>query len=94
MAYPVPSIYSYRVVELPQVASATGKRNPRSFQAQFSTDSEVSWRALTGLDYQSLMEAYWAIKAVVSDETQFQASFLAGTSFVPDAVVVHDYPPA
>lgn len=94
MAYPTPSIYTYRVLELPQVTSSQLSRNPRSFQAQFSTDDGSTWRALTGLDYQSLLEAYWAIKNVVSDEAAFQVRFLAGNSFTPDAVVVHAYPPA
>jgi hypothetical protein len=95
MAYPTPTIYDYRVLVTPSVKSSfPAGTSSAVYQAQFSTDSGSTWRPLNGLIYQNLTEAFNQIGAVVSDETAFQARFLAGGGGVPGLQTTESYPPA
>jgi len=96
MAYPTPSIYTYRVVEVTPVDKATGQNG--YFTAEFSTDSGTTWKKLFGIPFTSLTEAYQAIGKIVANEAKFQKQYLQASKFNNPPVVPtstnHSYPPA
>jgi hypothetical protein len=96
MAYPTPTIYDYRVIEVAPVAS--GSTFAASFRTEFSTDSGSTWIALHALPFESLVEAYQAIGILVGSESRFQAQYehpyaLGNMPIVPTQTT-HAYPPA
>lgn len=88
MAYPTPTIYSYRVATLPGV---TGSSLP-SYWAEFSTNGGSVWRRLNTFVYNSFDEAKNAIGTIVSDESDFRDEFLHGVARVPDPITTSAYP--
>lgn len=96
MAYPSPTLYTYRVREVQAVNKATGENG--YFEAQFSTDSGTTWAPALQTPFTSLVEAYQAIAALVNNEAQFQNAYLNPNKFnvaaVVPTVVLYTYPPA
>lgn len=96
MAYPTPTIYTYRVAKVNPVRRANGDN--AYYVAQFSQDSGTTYGPIHGIPYGSLQEAFQAIGFIVSNESQFRNSILYPNKFnrvpVIPTVTYLSYPPA
>ncbi len=95
MAFPTPTLYSYRVVGVSAVNAESDVKS--YFVAEFSTDDEATWRPVLQNLYWSETEAINAIAKIVANEAQFQTQFLQVSKFANKQVVpvrtVYAYPP-
>lgn len=96
MAYPTPTIYTYRVQETKQTGGAANGSNAY-YRPEFSTNSGTSWTPVSPVPYQSLQEAFQKIGKIVNNEAQFQKQFLQVKKFenpkIVPVVTIYAYPP-
>ena len=95
MAYPTPTIYTYRVREVKASQPASG---PNAYYiAEFSTNSGTTWLPLNDLPFGSKVEANQYIANVVNNEAKFQKQFLQAKKFANPKTVptqtIYAYPP-
>lgn len=89
MAYPSPSIYTYRVTNVAPPGIQAVNLGLGFFLAEYSANAGTTWNQVFSLPFQSLQEAKQAISIIVGLESQFQAQVNAG--LVP--VTTHDVYP-